>query len=354
MKLKKLVLTTVMACAVVAFQPTANADLVGFLKKSFGPPPIQLDAAPTSEKSVTVDSFKQLKTCKKVVITAFNVQFITKKDGGSHAGNAGEGAAYVNSHIKLLGLTNETFQAITDQVYTNFTKGLQSLGLEVMPYTEYAAQPEYADMKSHFKTSPMEVSGGMFSGEPSELFSPTGMPVVLFGDEMALSKGNSTTAYIGMSAPFTKEAVIAKETGVAAVHVYLVVDFCQMEANGGTFSFSAKVTTKPQISISKVSRCSFFFDDSMYNGGREFVKMKNNAFGADEYVSDFTDVTTTGEKTGDAVVNVIGILGGTGNTYKNTYYEATANPALYQAACVKYLTVVQDLMLGGIKAKTEK
>jgi len=47
-------------------------------------------------------------------------------------------------------------------------------------------------------------------------------------------------------------------------------------ANGGTFSFSAKVTTKPQISISKVGRCSFFFDDSMYNGGREFVKMKNN------------------------------------------------------------------------------
>ena len=354
MNLKKLVFTIVTACVLAAFQPTANADLVGFLKKSFGPPPIQLDAAPTPAKSVTVDSFKQLKTCKKVVITAFNVQFITKKDGGSHAGSAGEGAVYVNSHIKLLGLDTATFQAITDQTYTNFTKGLQSLGLDVMPYTEYAALPDYADMKSHFKTSPMEVSGGMFSGEPSELFSPSGMPVVLFGDEMALSKGNSMTAYIGMSAPFTKEAVIAKATGVAAVHVYLVVDFCQMEANGGTFSFSAKMTTKPQISISKVSRCSFFFDDSMYNGGREFVKMKNNAFGADEYVSDFVDVTTTGQKTGDAVVNVIGVLGGTGNTYKNTYYEATANPGLYQAACLKYLTTVQDLMLGGIKAKMAK
>jgi hypothetical protein len=352
MKLKKLVLTTVMACALAAFQPVANASLGGLLKKAFGPPPIQLDAAPTPEKSVNVDSFKHLKTCKKVVVTAFNVQFITKKDAGSHAGSTGEGAAHVNSHIKLTGLTNSTFQAITDQVYTNFAKGLQSLGVEVMPYSEYAALPEYADMKSHFKTSPMEVSGGMFSGEPSELFSPTGMPVVLFGDEMALSKGNSMTAYIGMNAPFTKEAVIAKETGVAAVHVYLVVDFCQMEANGGTFSFSAKVTTKPQISISKVSRCSFFFDDSAYGGGREFVKLKNNAFGADDYVSEFTDVTTGGQKAGDVAVNVIGILGGTGDTYKNTYYEAAADPVLYQAACVKYLTAVQDLMLAGIKEKT--
>jgi hypothetical protein len=180
------------------------------------------------------------------------------------------------------------------------------------------------------------------------------MPVMLFGDELALGKGNGMTAYIGMSAPFTKEAVIAKETGVAAVHVYLVVDFCQMEANGGTFSFSAKVTTKPQISISKVSRCSFFFDDSMYNGGREFVKMKNNAFGTDEYVSEFTDVTTGGQKAGDVAVNVLNVFNGSGDTYKNTYYETTANPALYQAACVKYLTAMQDLMLAGIKAKTAK
>ena len=354
MNLRKLVSISAVFAALTAFQPSAIASLGSLIGKAFGPAPIQLDASPTPEKSVSVDSFKQLKDCKKVVVTAFNVQFITKKDGGTHAGSGGEGAAHVNSHIKLLGLTNETFQAITDQAYTNFTKGLQSLGLEVMPYSEYASLPEYADMKSHFKTSPMAVSGGMFSGEPSELFSPTGMPVVLFGDELALGSGNSMTAYIGMSAPFTKEAVIAKATGVAAVHVYLVVDFCQMEMNGGTFSFSAKVTTKPQISISKVSRCSFFFNDSAYNGGREFVKMKNNAFGTDEYVSEFNNVTTTGQKAGDVAANVIGIIGGTGDTYKNTYYEAAADPALYQAACVKYLTTVQNLMLDGIKAKTVK
>jgi len=31
-----------------------------------------------------------------------------------------------------------------------------------------------------------------------------------------------------------------------------------------------------------------------------------------------------------------------------------ASPALYQAAAVKYLTAVQDLMLAGIKAKAAK
>ena len=149
---KLIVLTAATLVGLAAFQPSARANLGGLLSKAFGPAPVQLDANPTPEKSVSVDSFKQLKNCKKVVVTAFNVQFITKKDAAAHAGSGGEGAAHVNSHIKLLGLDTATFQAITDQAYTNFTQGLQSLGLEVMPYAEYAALPEYADMKSHFKS----------------------------------------------------------------------------------------------------------------------------------------------------------------------------------------------------------
>ena len=353
MNQKYLTLTAAIIFAFAAYQPAVHAGLLGGLIKSFGPAPVQLDTAPTPEKSVSVDSFKQLKDCKKVVVTAFNVQFITKKYAAAHAGRETEGAAHVNSHIKLTGLDAATFQAITDQAYTNFVKGLESIGLEVMPYSNYAALPEYTDMKSHFKTSPMEVSGGMFSGEPSQLFAPQGMPVTLYGDELAMGQGTLMTAGIGQNAPLTKEAIIAKETGVAAVHVYLVVDFCQMEANGGTFSFSAKVDTKPQISISKVSRCSFFFDNSMYNGGREYVKMKNNAFGTNNYVTEFNNITTGGQKAGDVAANVIGVFSG-GSTYKNTYYEAIASPALYQEACVKYLTTVENLMLAGIKAKTTK
>lgn len=353
MSINKYILTVTIILTMAGFQPAARANLGGLLGKAFGPAPVQLDAGPIPEKSVSTDSFKQLKNCKKVVVTAFNVQFITKKDAGTHAGRETEGAAHVNSHIKLTGLDTATFQTITDQAYTNFVKGLQSLGLEVMPYSEYAALPGYADMKSHFKTSPMEVSGGMFSGEPSQLFAPQGMPVILFGDELALGQGTLMTAGIGQNAPLTKEAVMAKETGVASVHVYLVVDFCQMEANGGTYSFSAKVDTKPQISISKVSRCSFFFDNSMYNGGREFVKMKNNAFGTNNYVSEFNNVTTGGQKAGDVAANVIGVFSG-GSTYKNTYYEAVASPALYESVCVKYLTDVEDLMLAGIKFKMKK
>jgi len=331
-----------------------QADVGGLLKKAFGPAPVHLDESPAVEKSVSVDSFKQMKDCKKVVVTSFNVQFLTQKKASASAGSDNDGAAHVNSDIKLTGHDNETFQAITDQAYTNFIKGLTTLGVEVQPYSEYMALPQYADMKSYLKTSPLEVSGGMFSGgQPSILFAPTGMPVSLFGDETAVSTGALMSSGMGRSAPHSLEPQIAKESGVAAVHVYLVVDFCQMESKGGVFSYTASVDAKPQISIAKISRCLFVFGGGM-TGGLEYVKMKNNAFGKDSYVTEFNDVTTTGQKLGDAAGDLIGILDGKGGTYKTRSYVAVADAPQYQAAAVKYLTAVEDLMLAGIKAKTAK
>jgi hypothetical protein len=179
------------------------------------------------------------------------------------------------------------------------------------------------------------------------------MPISLFGDESAVNSGALMSSGMGRSAPHSLEPQIAKQTGVAAVHVYLVVDFCQMESKGGVFSYTASVDAKPQISIAKISRCLFVFGGGM-TGGLEYAKLKNNAFGKDEYVTSINDVTTTGQKLGDAAGDLIGILGGHGDTYKTRSYEAVANPAQYQAAAVKYLTAVEGLMLDGIKAKAAK
>ncbi len=68
MNTQNLIRTVVLIGVVAGFQPNTKAALIN-LGKLFGPPPIQLDAAPTPEKSVSVDSFKQLKDCKKVVVT---------------------------------------------------------------------------------------------------------------------------------------------------------------------------------------------------------------------------------------------------------------------------------------------
>jgi hypothetical protein len=110
MNLKQHILVAIITLTLAAFPPAARANLGGLLKKAFGPAPVQLDASPTPEKSVSVDSFKQLKDCKKVVVTAFNVQFLTSKKASSSAGRETEGAAHINSNIKLLASTTRPFR----------------------------------------------------------------------------------------------------------------------------------------------------------------------------------------------------------------------------------------------------
>jgi hypothetical protein len=68
MNTPNLIRTVVFLSALVSLPPLTQASLIN-LGKLFGPAPIQLDASPTPEKSVSVDSFKQMSGCKKVVVT---------------------------------------------------------------------------------------------------------------------------------------------------------------------------------------------------------------------------------------------------------------------------------------------
>jgi hypothetical protein len=354
MNLKLLTLSAGIVLSQIAFQLPANAD--GFkLGQLFEAKPIDLtaDPAPTAEKAVKCESMKKLKGVNKVVITSFNVQFVTARKANAHAGGGSDhGASYVHSDVTLKGLDDTNFQAITEAAYTNFVAQLKDMGLEVMPYAEYAALPEYEKMKSCFYTSPKE-DDALFSGMPTRIFAPAGMPVVFYGDEESVSPTARMGATASMSghAPKVMEPKIAKESGVPAIHVFLLVDFAQVKTSGGTFSSTASVQTKPQLAIGRQSHAAFVFDGSL--GGPQIVKLANYAYGNDNYIDAYKDVTTTTQLVGDAAANVIGVLGG-GGVHKTRSYEADADPAAYQAISVKYLGAVTRLWLDAVKANMGK
>ena len=168
----KITLCRLLVLALLAtFQTSAPASLI---KNLFESKPIDLTAepAPTADKAVKCENMKKLKDVKKVVITSFNVQFVTARKANAHSGGAGNGDANVYTDVTLKGLDDATFQAITDEAYTNFVNELKASGLEVMPYAEYAAQPDYAKMKGAFVTSPAN-ENALFSGLPTRIFAPT-------------------------------------------------------------------------------------------------------------------------------------------------------------------------------------
>lgn len=357
MKVKTVIFNSIaLACLLCGAGPV-SANLVDLVSKKFGPQPVPLDQAPTADKAVKLDSFEQLKTCKKVVVAGYAIQFITGKKASANAGSDSSdymNSAHVNSDIKLTGLDNAVFQAITDTCYSNFLAGLKDLGVEVMPYAEYAGQPEYASMKDNFLSSPYEVSGGIFTGGlPFQVFAPTGLPLVHYPDMQAFNNMGMMKVEMTRTAPASVEPQWAKKAGVATVHVYMVVDFCQMEAHGGYFAPSASVDTKPQLSVAKASQISFYFGNGL-TGGREYARLKNDGFGTDEFVADLKDVTTSGQKTAAAASEVISLLNGHNNSYRTKSYEAVADPVKYQASCVKYVTATENLILAGLKTKTAK
>lgn len=354
MNSKNILRFSFVALALLIAQSAAHA---GFkLGQLFEAKPINLSAEPppTAEKAVKCESMKKLKDVKKVVIGSFNVQFVTARKANAHAGGGTDkGAAYVHSDVTLKGLDDSTFQAITDAAYTNFVAQLTNLGLEVMPYSEYMALPEYEKMKSCFHTSPKE-DKALFSGMPTKIFAPAGMPVIFYGDEESVSgtaKMGSTLSMAG-HAPQVLEPQIAKQTGVPIIRVFLLLDFCQIDSSGGFFSSSASVKNKPLLMVGRESRASVVFGGGFT--GVQNVKLANYAYGTDNYVNAFNDVTTTGQVVGDAAANVIGILGGTGDVHRTKSYEADADPVAYQTYSVKYLGDVTRLWIEAVKAHEEK
>jgi hypothetical protein len=125
-----------------------------------------------------------------------------------------------------------------------------------------------------------------------------------------------------------------------------------VKTSGGTFRSSASVEAKPELAVGRESRAVFVFGGGFT--GAQTVKLANYAYGKDAFLNSFTDVTTTGQKVGDAAANVIGILGGTGDVHKTKAYEAEADPAAYQTNSVKYLGNVTQLWLAAVKTSMEK
>lgn len=352
MNAKHFRLPCLLALALAIFETPVHANLLGKLLEA---KPIDLTAepAPTADKVVKCENMKKLKSVKKVVITSFNVQFVTARKANAHSGGNGNGDANVYTDVTLKGLDDSVFQAITDTAYTNFVNELKTNGLEVMPYTEYAALTDYAKMKGAFVTSPAN-ENALFSGLPTRIFAPTGMPIVFYGDEATVGLGAKLAATSAMMshAPVGVEPEIAKQTGVPAVRVFMLVDFAQVKASGGMFSSSASLKTKPLLAIGRGSRAAFVFD-SGYTGAQA-VHLVNYAYGNDNYINAYNDVTTTGQKAGDVTVDVLGALSGSGSVQRTKSYEAEADPVAYKNISVKYLAAVNQLWLDAVKASEEK
>ena len=295
---------------------------------------LALATAPTvalaakAKDPVKVTSAKNIQGTQKVVIGQVTIGFlIERKDsakaGGGLMGSGFGGRSTVRSY--LAGYSPEDLQHVADAAYVDLAARLTAAGFEVTDRAALVAHPGFAKAKGEAGTKEMTTMTGR-DDKAKVLFvgaTQTGQLKLMIGDVAASGFGamgliaNGNQALLGASA-------FAKETGINVVNVIYYVDFADSDEYGGWFRNSSAVSVKGSMAMlpsqSKLTvigpnnkTASLALADPVAVGG-DFFDKKDSMGGA--------------EKVGNAVGNVIGLLGGVG-TNSSKKFTFTARPGTY-------------------------
>jgi hypothetical protein len=304
---------------------------------------VTLVAAPAAivagkdEGPVKVTSAKNIKGTQQVVVGQFTVAFLierkdsTKAGGGLLGGGFG-GRSTVRSY--LAGYSPADLQSVADAAYEDFVAKLSANGFTVADRAGFAAHPAIAKLAG--EPGPKEMSTATGKDDKAKVVlvgaSQTGPLRLMAGDVVAGGFGAMGMAMSGNQAANAFTAY-AKANGTRVVNAIYYVDFADSEEYGGWFRSSSAVKVKGSLALLPVQTKVTVIGPDYKSGS---VALSNPvAVGGDFF--DTEDAMGSGEKIGNAVGKVIGILGGVGsNSSKKIRF--TARPGTYAPGAIQATT----------------
>jgi hypothetical protein len=219
---------------------------------------------------------------------------------------------------------------------------LIQLGFDVLPYDVVKAEKNYQSMSAKFQTR-YEPWGTQLG--KSAFVGARGIPYYFTNEDKhmglsVLSSGGFTVQ------PQNIEPSIAKALDAAVVRATIDVQFADMKTSGGLFHSSSSVQTSEGLTI--VPEMSQYRIVVPSAGTSRVVLDETIAIASDAI--DMKDITTSGQKTSEAVGNALGVVLGTGGAHTTRHYEATATPEGYRQALGQYVGRYQQAalaMIGG-------
>lgn len=313
-----------------------------------------------------------LKNIKRVAITQFQVEFMTESSASAYASGGFSSPSSATEYVdaKLAGVGINEFQQITDRYYDTLVNDLKNAGIEVVDQAEVLKNPDFKEITSGGKKSPLEESAeagkGVFVTShdlPVWFNSEEGFirkfkisigkgkkdtdPYQSFGSKMGLMFSGKATAI--------NEPALAKAFDAATLRVRVTVPFVQIKTDSTLTR--ASTHTKAVIQVEKkVTRLSFVTPD----GKHARIRIKEPLVSATG-VGELKDVTTSGEKAMQAATTVLsvanslfGARGGVkvGSTSGKSY-SLEANSQLYTETVNAHIDGAQKLMSEGL-AKARK
>jgi len=316
-------------------------------------------------KLVRVENPDVLPSVKRVVITSFMADFVSElRYSKSLSGLEAMIGADSDVSIRLVGSSNEQFQAMTEAFYEQTVAQLRARGVEVVEQGELAALPEFAELAaSGVKPLPSEQDAkagkGLFftaQGLPLHLIDETQfMPSFSFGRKKQddfLTFGTRFSGGFAAAQTQQIESRIATSLGATILKVRLTVLGGQLTPDSSFWS-SGKVSTRAAASfVDTVTRYAFITPD----GNKARISLQETI--ATDEIGELVNTTSDGSKATDTAKNVALValnvaslaarLGGlstgyTGGFSATSEYECRVRPELFEKTVLSHYERIAGL-----------
>ncbi|AXQ28592.1 hypothetical protein D0B54_07815 [Solimonas sp. K1W22B-7] len=277
--------------------------------------------------AIGTDNVSAIKGHRKVVIAEFGVEFYTQLHS---EGRAGGSNAQVTT--TLTGVSDATFQAVTEQAYKDTVAALTQAGFEVMDPQVLKASPLYQELATKYGTASPQtfVDEKLVEGAPSisKIFAPAGMPAFFSSSAIRGDFGQRTDSQ--NQGRGKKEGDLAKSLDVTLLHVHYLASFGLVSGtkNGVLAGIAgvARAAIEPQpVLFPEETEIQFVTDAGFRtftnshrprHSGAVYLKAPLSAGSG---IFELKDTTSTESKKGDAITNAFGsLVGGFGQKRKSS------------------------------------
>jgi hypothetical protein len=287
-----------------------------------------------------------LSDIKRVAISSFQVQFVTAGAASASSYEIGKpGKANVNSMIKLVGLEKSDFQAITDQLHTQFIQDLSAMNIDVVPTEQILAAQAYKKMADSGKPSPAETRT---SDTWSAVYAPAGLAVYGVGSSSAaVTMFAGFTAMSDVMSTLSGNADLSKELDAKLIVVRLVVNFVDTKSSDSSwfgrssgqatiawkFGPSVAAGESSMIITSPTSTATMTLQAPLLMDGSAFKEIK--------------DTTSVAGNVGLALLSLA--IGG-GNSASAVSKDAIADPEKYRSYVGAGVGAVREMFMERLRA----
>lgn len=343
----------------------AAAGLIGKIAKLAEKKPepfdLQTPAETLAKDYLKLDKLEPLKGVKRVAFPSFQVEFeIESNESASsvarQVGSNGGAEASVHTKYFLKGVDDAVCQKITDDLYAAVVAQLQGAGFEVVGLDAVQGAASFA--KLPLKPTPYHIDK---SKHDSVFCTPQATQTYFRPGDQRLAWGGISFSALDWNGTFK---ALGQELDAALVEARFVVTFCDLEGSKqgfwASYGNTATASVKSTLALTFLpGETRFWVHTPASKGGafkaNPFVAMTlKHPVMAGKQLFEVKDITTTGQKLGDAAVTALGVVsslsGGRSMSSRTKQYEAHVEPGEYADTIKTYGDAVSRMFVSQIQA----